>query len=98
MSKIFVDQTCLRIILTTGVNITGAKDLKICYRKPDGVLGELDAYVQSYSDGIIFHDLDSDDTLLDLKGTWKFWSYVKFSDNREARGETVAQQIYEGDQ
>jgi hypothetical protein len=98
MSKVFVDQTCLRIILTTSVNITAARTLQIHYRKPDGELGELDASVQDYVDGTIYHDLDSDSTLLDEKGAWKFWAYVVFSDGRAARGETVGVTIWDNEE
>lgn len=95
MSKVFVDQTCLRIILTTGVNIAGAQELKIYYRKPDDTIGSLVAVAQNEATGIIYHDLDSDSTLLDQRGPWKFWSYVKFADGRFARGESVGVTIWD---
>lgn len=94
MSKIFVDQTNLRIILTTGVPISNPRTVEIHYRKPDGTIGTLDATVQNAATGIIYHDLDSDSTLLDQRGPWKFWSYVVFSDGRQARGETVGTTIW----
>jgi hypothetical protein len=98
MSKIFVDQTYLRIILTTNVNITGAQETLIYYRKPNGTIGTLPAYVDDLEDGVIYHDLDSDSTLLDTRGAWKFWAYVKFADGRTARGETVGVTIWDEDE
>ena len=99
MSKIFVDQTSLRIILTTNVVIdSDARMVEIRYRKPDGTIGALDADIQDPVTGIIFHDLDSDSTLLDQRGAWKFWSHVVFSDGRMARGETVGVTIWSEDE
>ena len=96
MSKIFVDQTSLRIILTTNVVIdSDARVVEIRYRKPDGTIGSLEASVQDTVNGVIFHDLDSDSTLLDQRGAWKFWSYVVFGDGRAARGETVGVTIWD---
>jgi len=98
MSKIFVDQTCLRIILTTNVAISNPRIVEIHYRKPDGIIGQLPATVDDEVTGVIYHDLDSDDTLLDQRGGWKFWSYVVFSDGRMARGETVGVTIWSEDE
>jgi len=98
MSKIFVDQTSLRIILTTNVVISTPNVVEIHYRKPDGTLGELEAIIQDPVNGVIYHDLDSDSTLLDQRGAWKFWSYVEFSDGRKARGETVGVTIWSEDE
>ena len=98
MSKVFVDQTSLRIILTTGVVIADARTTEIHYRKPGGEIGQLTAEIQDPVTGIIFHDLDSDSTLLDERGAWKFWAYIVFSDGRKARGETVGVTIWSEDE
>ena len=98
MSKIFVDQTYLRIILTTNVDITSARTTEIHYKKPDGTIGQLTALVQDPVDGVIYYDLDSDDTLLDTRGPWKFWAYVVFSDGRIARGEPVGVTIWDNEE
>lgn len=94
MSKIFVDQTYLRIVLTTNVDITGAQETRIYYRKPNGTVSYLAAAIDDPTEGVIYHDLDSDSTLLDARGAWKFWSWVKFADGREARGETVGVTVW----
>jgi len=104
MSKIFKNQTYLRIKLTTSVDITGALDLRIYYRKPiSKEIGYVTAASLDNAEGILFFDIlpgDSDlaSEFLDEVGKWKFWAYVEFSDGRVARGETVVQEIYEGDQ
>jgi hypothetical protein len=103
MSKIFKNQTYLRIKLTTGVDITGALDLRIYYRKPvSKEIGYVTAASLDNAEGILFYDILPGDSggsdFLDEVGKWKFWAYVEFSDSRVARGETVLQEIYEGDQ
>jgi len=98
MSKIFVDQTFLRISLDTNVDCSDAQELRIYYRKPDGTIGYLPATVLSPTVDTIYADLDSDSTLLDTRGGWKFWSWGKFSDGRTARGETVGITIWSEDE
>jgi hypothetical protein len=95
MSKIFKDQTHLRIRLTTGVSIVGAKETKIYYLKPEGAIGSVDASVYDPATGIIYYDLLTTPSLLNEVGAWRFWSYIKFSDDRVARGESLAVQIYD---
>jgi hypothetical protein len=72
--------------------------LKIYYRKPGGTIGSLDATSSDDENGVIYADLDSDSTLLDTRGAWKFWSWVKFSDGRMARGETVGVTIWDNEE
>jgi hypothetical protein len=105
MGKIFVDQTCLRIELLTGLTsaqLSGARVMEIQYRKPDATIGILDALElddsSAIEEGILYADLESDSTLLDQRGAWKFWSYVIFSDGRKARGETVGVTIWSEDE
>jgi hypothetical protein len=98
MSKVFVDQTYLRISLDTNVDLTGYLELRIYYRKPDGTVDYLPAACDTPANGIIYYDLDSDSTLLDARGAWKFWSWAKFDDGRTARGETVGITIWSEDE
>jgi len=98
MGKIFINQTYLKIRLTADVNINGATETKIYYRKPDGTVSSVDANVESAAEGIIYYDVAPASTLLDQTGVWYFWAYVEFSDGRMARGETVRQQIYDDEE
>ena len=98
MSKIFVDQTFLRISLDTNVDCSDAQELRIYYRKPNGTTGFLPAELLSLTVDTICVDLDSDSTLLDTRGAWKFWSWAKFADGRTARGETVGITIWSEDE
>ena len=87
MSAIFVGQNKLRIQLTTNVDITGATELLIKYKKPDGTTGSWTATSSDDTNGVIYYDLTDDE--LDQKGDWTIWAHVTFSDSREAPGEVV---------
>lgn len=100
MSRIYTYQTYLRIILTTGVNITNALLVQIYYKKPvSGTIGSVNAQVQDPVTGIIYYDVEPDSDgnsdFLDEVGKWKFWAYIEFSDGRTARGDTVTKVIYD---
>lgn len=92
MSKIYLDQTALRLTLTAEVDITGAITTQIKYRKSDGTTGVWDATVETASDGTIYHDFTEGD--LDVLGTWTAWTYVVFSDGRYADGEPIKFRVY----
>jgi hypothetical protein len=89
MSNVFINQTYLQIILTAGVNVAGAKETKIKYRKPSGTLGSLDADVDNAASGVLSYTLPSGTSVIDEKGEWRFWTYIKFVDDRVARGDSV---------
>ena len=88
MNEVFINQTYLQIVLTAGVNIVGAKETKIKYRKPSGTVGTLTAEVDNAASGVLSYTLPADSTLINEKGEWRFWTYVKFVDDRVARGES----------
>jgi hypothetical protein len=91
--SIFKDQSYLRIQLSTGVNITDALEISIYYRKPDATIASVTAQVLTSNPGVIYYDMPAT-SFLDQTGNWKFWAFIKFSDGREARGETVTEKIY----
>jgi len=99
MSRIFINQTYLRIILCVGVNISGALSTRIYYKKPvSGTIGYVDASTgDPPEEGILYYDLLPVDSthppLLNEVGRWQFWAYVQFADGREARGSTVSRMI-----
>ena len=96
MGKVFTSQTSFKVRLTTGVDITNAITKEIRYIKPDGTTGAVDAEVEDDITGIIYYTFVKGDTgLLDQIGRWKFYAYIKFSDERVAPGENVVVQIYE---
>ncbi len=87
MGKVYLNQSSLRIHLTTGVDITGAVTKKIKYVKPDGTAGEWTAQIDDPTAGSIYYDLSG--TELDQTDTWTLWAWIEFSDNRTAPGEPV---------
>ena len=87
MGKVYLNQSSLRIQLTTNVDITGATETLIKYKKPSGTTGQWTAQVEAAGDGIIYYDLTG--TELDEIDTWTLWAYVTFSDDRVAPGEPV---------
>lgn len=99
MGRIFVNQTYLRIRLTTSVSIAGALEKKIYYKKPGGTVGSIDAEVYDVATGVIYYDLEPDSEgnadFLDETGEWCFWAKVTFADGREARGETVGVTVWD---
>ena len=94
---IFKNQTYLRIQLSTGVDITGALQIKIYYRKPDDTIDSVDAIVLTANPGVIYYDMPVDASFLDQTGNWRFWSFIEFGDGREARGETISARIYDNE-
>ena len=87
MGKIYLNQSSLRIELTTEVDITGATARQIKYTKPDATAGNWTATAGDLTTGVIFYDLTG--TELDQIGTWTMWAYVTFADARTAPGEPV---------
>jgi hypothetical protein len=92
MSKLYEDQTSLRIRLTTSVDITGAT-CKVKYKKPGGTTGSWTGTIESTSLGIFYYDLTAL-TPLDEAGDWTFWAYVTFSDLRVAAGKPFIVTVY----
>jgi len=98
MGKIYVGQTNLKLVLETGVDLTGATTKQIKYKKPTGdTISQLDAAVEgNVVDGALAYDFKVADTaLLNEAGNWSFWAYVVFADGRIARGETANLIVYE---
>ena len=92
MSKIYKNQSRLTLKLSTGVDISLATSLKIQYRKPSGVTGELVGTLEGTQ--VVKYDA-SNPSFLDEAGSWLFWAFVTFADARTAPGTPVKVQIYE---
>lgn len=92
MGKIYLNQSSLRILLTTEVDITGASVTQIKYKKPDETIGSWAAVVDDVGAGSIYYDLTGVE--LDQAGTWTFWAFITFADGRSAPGEPVKITVY----
>lgn len=98
MGKIYLNQTSLKIRLTTSVDITDARSLKIKYKKPSSQNGELDATEEDATTGVIYYEIKEGSTFFNEVGNWVFWAHVTFSDGRFAAGEPAIIRVYnEGD-
>lgn len=84
-SKIYLNQSNLKLTLDTQVLITGATLREIRFIKPDGTIDHFDAIEENETS--ISYELTG--TELDMTGIWTFWAYVIFSDGRNAAGEPV---------
>lgn len=91
MSKIYVNQSWLQIILDTGVDISAASEFRIYYQKPDKSV----AYVAAGLEGTqqVKYTMTTT-SIFDASGYWKLWAWVKFADDREADGEPVKFMVY----
>lgn len=93
MGKIYINQTALEIIVTVGIDITGALALLIKYTKPDGTSGSFNAVSTDDTNGIIKYEIDSSSDI-DQAGLWHFWGHITFSDGSFAAGESHEEIIY----
>ncbi len=71
----------VKIILSTGITLTGNTMLLIKYEKPNGVTGHWDAAIVSGAVTSLQYSTTTGD--LDVPGTWKVQAYVEFVDGAE---------------
>ena len=92
MGKIYKNQTALRFVLNTKVDLTGALELKIYYKKPrDNIIGNWPGIFTSSTK--IYYDVENS-SILDVSGLWLLRSYVRF-DHGEVFGNIVQIYIFE---
>jgi hypothetical protein len=88
LNTVYKNQTALRLIVDTAVELGSGDVCEIRYCKPDGVTGSFAASILSENSSLIYHDITSE-TELDVSGWWKFWAYITFTDGRSACGKAV---------
>jgi len=93
MSKIFKEQTALRITVKTYTDLENAVSAVIKFCKPDGSIGEFAASVGDQIKGVIFHEVIEGE--IDVSGWWSFWAFITFEDGRTAAGEAAKIYIWE---
>ena len=85
MSKIYVNQTALRITAKTFTELEGIEKAVIKYQKPNRDIGEFNASIGDVEKGVIFHECIEGE--IDVSGWWVFWAFITFADGRSAAGE-----------
>jgi len=93
MSKIFREQTALRITIKTFTDLEGISSAVIRFCKPDGSTGEFAAAVGDPVKGVIFHEVIESE--IDISGWWSFWAFITFEDGRTAAGEAAKVYVWE---
>lgn len=95
MSKIYKNQSSLRLILDTDEDISTATTLQIKYSKPSGTSGTLTATISGTT--AMYYDFTNTAGVSELNesGLWRFWSKVTFSDGRIGYGEPVNIMVYD---
>ena len=86
MSKIYVGQTDLTIILDTKKDLTGVVTAEIAYRKPDGSTGAFDADISDPSKGIMQYEITSASEI-NMNGEWTVWAKTIDGDGKVSIGE-----------
>lgn len=71
--RIFKKQDLLTLLLDTGIDISGASEVLIKYKKPSGALGSFTA--SAYNTTIAKYVVASD-TDINESGYWVFWVYI----------------------
>lgn len=88
LNTVYKNQTALRLIVDTAIELGSGDVCEIRYCKPDGVTGSFPASILNENSSLIYHDITSE-TELDVSGWWKFWAYITFTDGRSACGKAV---------
>lgn len=93
MKYIYKNQSKLRIVLATQINLTDCTCV-INYIKPSSAEGHWDATILGCEEnGLIYYDVENN-TILDEEGTWYIWAGVTFDDASYAPGQTAQMIIY----
>ena len=93
---IYENQNNLRIRLSGCGSLAGAETAEICYGTIDSdgdttYVGKWTATIEDATTGIIYADLESDDSL--NAGDYAFWAKITFSDDRVSVSKAVKQTV-----
>ena len=86
MNQVFNGQSLLQLKIDTGIILTGATELKILYKKPNGTTGE---WIVTTTEGtkLVYNIGDTD---IDAAGTWELQAYV-LTGGKKGYGEIIKQ-------
>ena len=84
---IFKKQSSMSFKVLTYIEISGADNCILKYRKPSGEEGSFPLTIEDETEGILRYNVQNGD--LDEDGWWTFWAYITFIDGRTSAGEPV---------
>ena len=84
MGRIYKGQSSLKITVKTYIDLSGAEECLVKFRKPDGTEGSFPGTIADEQDGIIEYEIKPGE--IDLSGWWRFWAFVSFIGGRTAPG------------
>ena len=95
MGQIYRDQTALKIILDTELDLSSVSVARIKYIKPQRQEGFWVADIESPATaGLISFTMTIGDSEVDQSGSWTFWAYLIFGDGSEAPGEAFVEKLF----
>ena len=97
MGKIHTFQTALDITRTVGVDITGATETLLKYKKPSLAEGQWTATIDDAATGKVKYTV-ADNTVIDEYGTWIVWAKITFADSTVAESEATKMFVYKAGQ
>lgn len=80
---VYLGETAITLDFDLTDDITGATCL-VKYKKPNGYIGSWTGTITDAANGIYEYDIQAGD--IDVKGIWKYWAYVTFSDGEVGIG------------
>lgn len=96
MGKIYKNQTAIKFIADTDIDLTLSTNKKIKFIKPESLAtGSWIATGEGNPTGGLISYTVNYATTIDEAGEWKLWSWVEFNDGRSAPGEAYNQMIFE---
>ena len=100
MAKIYKNQSRIRIILDSTVDISTATTRTIKYMRPDKTTGSVTGTLTGTTS--VYYDITKStppaNEFLYLSGEWRFWVFITFSDARIGIGEPAIVQVYDESQ
>ncbi len=84
MGRIYRNQSSLKITVKTYIDLTGAEECLIKYRKPDGTEASFPGTIEDKEGGILSYEIKPGE--IDISGWWRFWAFVTFIGGRTAPG------------
>ena len=93
MGRIYKGQSSLKITVKTYIDLTGAEECLIKYRKPDGMEGSFVGTISDEQEGIFNYEIKPGE--IDLSGWWRFWAFVTFTGGRTAPGKSRKRFVWE---